>query len=69
MRFLKSISDFFKYFVINLMNKYGSFMWIGTHVGMTQVNWHWVLEIFLCIIVNILMVIAIYWEWSQQKIN
>lgn len=65
----KSISDFFKYFVINLMNKYGSFMWIGTHVGMTQVNWHWVLEIFLCIIVNILMVIAIYWEWSQQKIN
>ena len=51
------------------MNKYGSFMWIGTHVGMTQVNWHWVLEIFLCIIVNILMVIAIYWEWSQQKIN
>ena len=65
----KSISDFFKYFVINLMNKYGSFMWIGTHIGMTQVDWHWVLEIFLCIIVNLLMVVAIYWEWSQQKIN
>ena len=65
----KSISDFFKYFVINLMNKYGSFMWIGTHIGMTQVDWHWVLEIFLCIIVNLLMIVAIYWEWSQQKIN
>ena len=42
----KGILDFFKYFVINLMNKYGSFMWIGTHIGMTQVDWHWVLEIF-----------------------
>ena len=60
---------FLKYLLVEIMNKYGSFMWIGTHVGMTQVNWHWVLEIFLCIIVNILMVIAIYWEWSQQKIN
>lgn len=65
----KGILDFFKYFVINLMNKYGSFMWIGTHIGMTQVDWHWVLEIFLCIIVNLLMIVAIYWEWSQQKIN
>lgn len=52
-----------------MMNKYGSFMWIGTHVGMTQVDWHWVLEMFLCVLVNILMVVAIYWEWSKEHTN
>jgi hypothetical protein len=27
------------------MNKYGSFMWFGIHMGVTQVDWHWFLEI------------------------
>lgn len=52
-----------------MMNKYGSFMWIGTHVGMTQVDWHWVFEMFLCVLVNILMVVAIYLEWSKEHTN
>ncbi len=40
------MKDFLKHLYLTLMNKYGSFMWFGIHMGVTQVDWHWVLETF-----------------------
>ena len=48
------------------MNKYGSFMWFGTHVSMTQTNWHYLLEIFLCVFVNFLMIFSIYLQYKEE---
>ena len=49
------------------MNKYGSFMWFGTHVGLTQVNWHDLIEIFLCVFVNLLMIFSIYLQYKDDQ--
>jgi hypothetical protein len=49
------------------MNKYGSFMWFGTHVSLTQVDWHYLLEIFLCFLVNFLMIFSVYLEWKDKE--
>jgi len=49
------------------MNKYGSFMWFGAHVGVTQVDWHWFLEIFLCVLINFMVLHTIYIEWKETK--
>ena len=56
-----------KYLIIQTMNKYGSFMWIGTHVSMTQTNWHWLLETFLCIFVNFLVIFSLYLQYKEEK--
>jgi hypothetical protein len=58
---------FFKYLIIQLMNKYGSFMWFGTHLSMTQVDWHYLLEIFLCVFVNILMIFSVYLQYKEEQ--
>ncbi len=42
-------------------------MWIGTHIGVTQVDWHYILEIFLCVIINFLMIFVIYLEWKEKE--
>lgn len=60
------MKNFFKYFYITVMNKYGSFMWFGIHLGMTQVNWHWVLETFLCLLINLMVIHTIYLEWKSK---
>lgn len=49
------------------MNKYGSFMWFGTHLTMTQVDWHYLLEIFLCVGINFLMIFSIYLEYIEKQ--
>jgi len=59
--------DFFKYLIIQLMNKYGSFMWFGTHVSMTQTEWHWVIEIFLCLFVNLLILFSLYLQYIDKE--
>ena len=59
--------DFIKYLYVTLMNKYGSFMWFGTHVSMTQTDWHYILEIFLCLFVNFLMIFSVYLEWKEKE--
>jgi hypothetical protein len=59
--------NFLKYLIVNLMNKYGSFMWIGIHLGSTQVDWHWVLETLLCIGINLLVLYSIFLEWSEKS--
>jgi hypothetical protein len=60
------MKKFFKYLFINVMNKYGSFMWFGIHMGVTQVSWHWVLEIGLCLLMNMLVIVAMYVEWKDS---
>ena len=51
------------------MNRYGSFMWFGTNVGVTIVDLHYVFEIFLCIFVNFLVIFSVYLEWRDKKIE
>jgi hypothetical protein len=58
---------FIKYLVVQIMNKYGSFMWFGTHVSLTQVDWHYLLEIFLCVLINFLMIFSVYLEWKDKE--
>ena len=58
---------FVKYLIIQLMNKYGSFIWFGTHLSMTQINWYYLLETFLCIIVNFLILISLYLQYKDEQ--
>jgi hypothetical protein len=60
------MKKFFRYLFINVMNKYGSFMWFGIHMGVTQVSWHWVLEVGLCLLMNTLVIISMYVEWKDS---
>jgi hypothetical protein len=56
-----------KYLIIQLMNKYGSFIWFGTHLSMTQTNWHYLLETFLCVIVNFLIIFSLYLQYKDEQ--
>ena len=58
---------FVKYLIIQLMNKYGSFIWFGTHLSMIQINWHYLLKTFLCIIVNFLILISLYLQYKDEQ--
>jgi uncharacterized membrane protein len=58
---------FVKYLIIQLMNKYGSFIWFGTHLSMTQTNWHYLLETFLCIIANFLIIFSLYLQYKDEQ--
>jgi hypothetical protein len=49
------------------MNKYGSFIWFGTHLSMSQTNWHYLLETFLCIIVNFLIIFSLYLQYKDEQ--
>jgi len=44
-------------------------MWVGTHVSMTQTDWHWVLETILCVGLDIILVMGLYLEWIEHKKN
>jgi len=63
----KIMIKFFKYLVIQLMNKYGSFMWFGTHVSMTQTDWHYLIESFLCIFINLLIIFSLYLQYREEQ--
>jgi hypothetical protein len=58
---------FVKHLIVQVMNKYGSFMWFGTHLTMAQVDWHYLLEIFLCVGINFLMIFSIYLEYIEKQ--
>ena len=58
---------FFKFLIIELMNKYGSFMWFGTHVSMTQTDWHYLLEFFLCVFINFLVIFSLYLQYKDKE--
>ncbi len=61
------MKSFFRYLIVTGMQRYGSFMWFGTHVSMTQTDWHWILETGLCILVNALVMIGLYFEWKDRE--
>lgn len=41
-------------------------MWMGTHVSMTQTDWNWVIEHGLCIGLDIILIIGVYFEWKEE---
>jgi hypothetical protein len=59
--------SFAKYLYLTLMDKYGSFMWFGAHIGVTQVDWHWILETFMCVLINLMVLHTIYIKWRDTK--
>ena len=61
------MKKFIKYLIIQLMNKYGSFMWFGTHLSMTQTDWHYLLEIFLCVFINFLVLFSLYLQYKEEE--
>jgi hypothetical protein len=61
------MKTFLKYLIIQVMNKYGSFMWFGTHMSMTQVSWHWLIETFLCILINVLIIFSLYLQYKDEQ--
>jgi hypothetical protein len=58
--------SFIKYLTINGIKRWGSFMWLGTHVSMTQTDWHWILETVMCLGLDLIMIIAVYLEWHDE---
>ena len=42
-------------------------MWFGTHVSMTQTDWHWLFETFLCIFVNLLVIFSLYLQYKEEE--
>lgn len=65
--YLLEMKKFIKYLIIQLMNKYGSFMWFGTHLSMTQTNWHYLLETFLCVFINFLVLFSLYLQYKEEE--
>jgi C4-dicarboxylate transporter len=63
------MKDFLKHFYLTLMNKYGSFMWFGAHMGVTQVDWHWILETSVCVLINLMVLHTLYIEWKDNKVK
>lgn len=63
------MKDFLKYLYITLMNKYGSFMWFGAHLGVTAIDWHWIIETSICVLINLMVLHTIYLEWRETKIK
>lgn len=61
------MKKFIKYLIIELMNKYGSFMWFGTHLSMTQTDWHYLFETFLCILINFLVLFSLYLQYKEKE--
>jgi hypothetical protein len=47
--------------------RYGSFVWFGTHISLTQTDWHWILETFLSLFVNFLIIFSLYLEWKVTE--
>ena len=56
---------FLKYLLVEVMNRYGSFMWFGTHISMTQTDWHYLIETFLCVLVNLLVIFSVYLQYKE----
>ena len=42
-------------------------MWFGVHMGVTQVDWHWVIETILCVLINLMVLHTIYLEWKESQ--
>jgi len=60
------MKNFLKHLYVTLINRYGSSMWFGIHIGVTQVDWHWVLETLFCVLINLMIFHTIYLEWKSK---
>jgi len=58
---------FLKFLLVEVMNRYGSFMWFGTHLSMTQTDWHYLIETFLCVFVNFLVIFSVYLQYKERE--
>jgi hypothetical protein len=58
---------FLKFLLVEVMNRYGSFMWFGTHLSMTQTDWHYLIETFLCVLVNLLVIFSVYLQYKEKE--
>jgi hypothetical protein len=61
------MKSFLIHLIIVFGQRYGSFVWFGTHIGLTQTEWHYLLEIFLSVFVNFLILFSLYLEWKISK--
>lgn len=44
-------------------------MWFGVHMGVTQVDWHWIFETLTCVLINLMVLHTIYIEWKDSKVK
>ena len=58
---------FIKHLIIVFGQRYGSFVWFGTHLGLTQTVCHWLLETFLSVFVNFLIIFSLYLEYKDNE--
>jgi hypothetical protein len=63
------MKDFIKHVIVEGTKRWGGFMVIGGHVSMTQTDWHWIFETSLCVSLDALLVLGLYLEWKESKIN
>jgi hypothetical protein len=38
-------------------------------MGVTQVDWHWILETVSCVLINLMVLHTIYIEWKDNKVK
>jgi len=62
------MKDFVKHLIVEGTKRWGGFMAIGGHIGMTQTDWHWLLETALMVGLDGLLILGLYLEW-KDKIN
>ena len=58
---------FIKHLIIVFGQRYGSFVWFGTHMSLTQTEWHWLLETFLSVFINLLIIFSLYLEYKNNE--
>lgn len=61
------MKNFLKYLLIEVMNKYGSFMWFTTHLTLTQIDWHYLIELFFSLAINFLVVFSLYLQYIEKQ--
>lgn len=61
------MKSFLTHLMIVFGQRYGSFVWFGTHISLTQTDWHWILETFLSLFVNFLIIFSLYLEWKVTE--
>ena len=59
--------SFIKHLIVVFGQRYGSFVWFGTHISLTQTDWHWLLELFLSVFINFLIIFSLYLEWKDNE--
>jgi len=59
--------EFGKHLIIEGTKRWGGFMAVGGHIGMTQTDWHWIFETSLMVGLDLLLVFGLYLEWNEHR--